>query len=363
MGITHGGDSVAGLRNNLRELAGAARSNVWVLAGTEAASGTPLRILFAGGDRQRDYWSRLAFAGDCTETPLGKVYLWQLLYLLRRNSQRCDLAVIEGRGLQRRLYQGVGDFYLPLWVDSSVELPLTPASKGAKEDLRRIRKHQLGYELTKDTQLLREFYDHMYLPTVRDRHGEQSHISRFEELARSLGRGDNQLLLVRHEGVAIAGVIIIKSAVPRLWLAGIRDSSMAYRRMGAVGATYHFPAQALAAEGFKRMDMGRSRPFFNDGVMNYKGKWNHRLDGFDSDGMVLRVLAASAAARGLLARQPFAHLQDGRLHGAVFVDDAHSPPAESAAKEVASLRALAGLAGVTVFALDAATGKPHRLAR
>ena len=54
-GITHGGDSVAGLRNNLRELPCAARSNVWVLAGTEAASGTLLRILSAGGDRQRDY--------------------------------------------------------------------------------------------------------------------------------------------------------------------------------------------------------------------------------------------------------------------------------------------------------------------
>ena len=143
-------------------------------------------------------------------------------------------------------------------------------------------------------------------------------------------------------GRAIAGVIIIKSAVPRLWLAGIRDSSMAYRRMGAVGATTI--SRAGAGGGGLQADGLVAAGLFQRRRDELTGKWNHRLDGFGDSGTAWCLRCWLPARRRGFARAPaVAHLQDGRLHGAVFVDDAHSPPAESAAKEV-SLRALAGLA-------------------
>ena len=335
----------------VKELGSAIRSNVWFLEGSEANTGKSLRILFAGGDKQKDYIAGLVFDGACRETSAGKLYFWNILYLIHRNSNYFALAFIEGRRLHQLLYQGAKDYYIPLWLESCVELPLKATTKGAKEDLRRIRKHQLTYELSTDLEALQDFYNNMYLATIHARHEKSAVSSSFEEFSGVVSSSDNKLLLVKHGETAIAGVVLQMTAVPRLWIAGIRDSSNTYRRMGAVGATYHFPAQYLTEQGYRQMSLGRSRSFFNDGVLQYKAKWNHHLSGFDKDGMVVKMLTASDALLGFLGNQPFACVEHGELHATVFID-ASNQSNERKLKEIDALRSLQGLAGVSVFSLD-----------
>jgi hypothetical protein len=299
-------------------VARAARSSAWVLEGRERHTDQPLKILFAGGDRQKDYFCRLAFSGNGRETYLGKLYAWQLLYRLRAKRRHFDLAVIEGKRLQRLLFQSSADFFVPLWLETIVDLPLRATNKGAKEDLRRIRKHQLTWELRQDEPALREFYDRLYLPTVLDRHGENTYISDYDELTEHILRQRGHLLFVKQGELAIAGVVILPGNPPRLWLAGIRDSSSAHRRNGAVGATYVFPARYLEQEGYSQMALGRTRGFFNDGVMQYKNKWNHVISGYDIDGVVLKLMSASPGLVGFLKNQPFASEVNGELVANLF---------------------------------------------
>jgi hypothetical protein len=348
------------LRNFVTKLAGIARSSVWILEGTEPCTGKSLRVFFVGGDQLKGYVTQLVFAGATSDTSLGKLYLSSILYALWRNTHSCALAFIEGQRPHRFLYQHSGDYYIPSWIWSSVEIPLKPGSKGAKEDLRRIRKNGLTYELSNSADDLLDFYDNIYLPTIQARHETTAVLSSLEEITDVAYQGDNCLLLVKHEETTVAGVLILMRDVPRLWLGGIRDSSDAYRRMGAVGATYVFPAMYLSDLGYKQMDLGRSRCFFNDGVFRYKGKWNHRLVSVDKDGLILKALDISEAVVGFLSSQPFACIEQDELTAAFFVDTLSDLGAASQ-KEIDMLRNIDGLAAVDVYGLKTQTGEFRKL--
>ena len=306
------------LGKQLKALGSAIRSNVWFLEGIEPNTGKVLRVIFIGGGQQKEYIERLIYNSDCLSAWAGKLYLPQIQYLLHRNSSNSALAFIEGHRIHQFLFQGKSDFYIPLWLESFFQIPLKATTRGAKEDLRRIRKHKLTHELREDVESAEDFYENMYLPTIRARHGNTAISASFGEVESVLGRHDNKLLLIRHEATTIAGVVIQIQEMPRLWLAGIRDSSNVYRRMGAVGATYHFPAQYLSERGYREMGFGRSRSFLHDGVFRYKSKWNHRLCGFDKDGMVARVLRITEALTGFLTNQPFVSVNNGQLHANIF---------------------------------------------
>ena len=306
------------LTNNVRSVAGAVRSSGWVLEGEEPESGLPLRVLISGGHRQKDLIARVAFPGSCREISLGKVYAWQLMSLLRGSGGELDLAFIEGGRFHRRLFQSRSDFYLPLWVEGVADLPLNATTRGAKEDLRRMRKHALSCELRGDTPAIEDFYHNIYRPTVLERHGPDSHITALPELSRAIEGGDHKLLLINHDGRAIAGVVIVMTPCPRLWLGGVRDSKKEYRQMAAVGATYVFPARYLCEQGYRQMNLGRSRVFLNDGVLQYKNKWNQRICSHDPDGMILKPLSGSRSLRGFLARQPFVSIENGGLYANLF---------------------------------------------
>jgi len=351
---------LAQLRKLLKILSSVARSNVWLLEGVEANTGKPLCILFAGGDSNKNYISKLVFDSACRETSAGKLYLPHILYLLHRNSRNCDLAFIEGHHLHQLLYQSAKDFYIPLWVESCVELPLKATSKGAKEDLRRARKHHLTYELSTDIEALRDFYNNMYLTTIQARHGEAKVSSSFEEIANVVNERDNTLLLIKHEETTIAGVVIQMLDIPRLWIGGIRNSSEIYRRMGAVGATYHFPAEYLTERGYQQMSLGRSRSFFNDGLMQYKGKWNHHLTDFDTDGLIIKALTMSDALSGFLTNQPFARIVRGKLHATAFIDASYQS-SKHTLKEVNTARSLQGVESMDTFAIDRQQGTIFKL--
>ena len=72
------------LGKQLKALGSAIRSNVWFLEGGEPNTGKVLRVIFIGGDQQKEYIARLIYNSDCLSTWAGKLYLPQIQYLLLR---------------------------------------------------------------------------------------------------------------------------------------------------------------------------------------------------------------------------------------------------------------------------------------
>ena len=339
-----------------RELPGALRSGVWLLEGAERESGRPLKVIFFGSQKQKSHLAAVIYCGESVEQYFGKGYAWQITSALRTNKYLCDIAIIEGAGLHRFLYQRSGDFFLPLWLKSCVAIPMQVASHSYKEDLRRIRKTPLGFEVTTQADKLDDFYHNMYRPTVNASHGESTIEINYDHMRRLWDDGDCALLLVTKDEIAIAGCLIVLGPMPRLWAIGVRDNDPEYLKCSAITATYHFCSEYLAHKGSTSMHLGMSRSFLDDGILRFKSKFRHEILGADRSGLVLRVLRPGPAADSFFISNPFAHLDGEKLYAAIFFDD-NMPITDSSLKQIQKKYNVNSFSGLQLYTRAGPAGK------
>ena len=79
----------------LRRIIDSLWTNVWTLDGLEASTNENLKIIFAGDEREKFYFLKIAFNNNCQEIPIGRMSLLKLYYLIVTNKYNCSLAIIE----------------------------------------------------------------------------------------------------------------------------------------------------------------------------------------------------------------------------------------------------------------------------
>gem|GEM_PF-3026246 len=341
----------------MKGLLGALRSGAWLLRGPAGEGRPEAGVLFIGSAPHKAYLARAFFADSCQEQFLGKLDLLRQRRLLHSNWVDCDLAFIErGPGLlQRNLLRRPEDLFIPAWLKSVADLPLHPGGHAAK--WRRARRAGLTWSVTTDADVVGEFHDALYLPTIRARHGSGTLAIGRAAMLGIVSSGRGELLTVNHGGRFIAGQLILREQPPRLWAYGIRDADPGLLKMGALAAIYMFASQHVSSQGYSSLHMGMSRPLLNDGVLRYKARWNHRIIAHLDTGFVVRVLKPSGAA-ALLAGNPFVHVQAGVLKGALCLADVMmtDPLAQDAAAAREQLMQLHvdGLAQMQLLRMDPA---------
>ncbi len=330
--------------------AGITRPNdAWLLEGSEVSSGEPLRVLYVGSHVQKNYIAHLAFGAARHETAVGGRYLWALRGSVKKNSLGCSLAVIECHRRQRRFCEDRGDFFVPQWLCGEVDLPLQAQGRSAKEDLRRIRRSDLHFVVTKELDDFDQFYHRMYLPYVTERHQDRAIAMGYDHMMEAARRGACELLLVKKGDEPVAGMVIrMEGQLPRLWSQGLKEGNLSHLRHGAAAATWYFASQHLRDQGFKRMHMGLSRAFLSDGVLRYKAKWGTRMRYCLPMGFVLKLLSPSRGLKSFLLTNPFAHLDKGQLWGAVFIQDGEQASGDHLQRLWAQYH-IAGLSGLRVY--------------
>jgi hypothetical protein len=342
----------------LRELAGVLRSGVWFIDGDEKLTGEPVRLLFAGSEKQKAYISGMTFGQEYTEHYCGKLYAWQIFYLLRNKRSPCDIAIIEGARLHRALYQREKDTFLPLWLKTSSTAPLPVTRRSYKDDLRIIRNSKLSYNVTVESDQVEDFYHNMYRPTVNASHGNSTIELDYDHMKSLFAKDKCILLQVIKDAAPIAGALVTLEEIPRLWAVGVRDNNPAYRKCCANTAAYCFGAQYLAAQGHEEMHLGMSRSFLNDGILQYKNKFDQDIMGIDTTGFILKMLVHNAGTDGFLKGNPFVYLSGKQLYGAVFLAD-NQPPSEKELQRLRKKYHLKGLAGLKIYLPGQSFGAFH----
>lgn len=202
-----------------------------------------------------------------------------------------------------------------------VDLPRdAAATRRVRGTLQKIRQNSLGFQVTRDPRQFDDFYANMYVPYTRKTFGNCAYVYPHRMLKKIFLSGE--LLLVEKEGKSLAGVLLdYRDSTPHLFMLGVRDADRAAVRDGAGGAAlFHFSLQYLQKKGHKKALLGWSRPFFHDGVLEFKRRWSQIICESRYWGFGLRVLSATLAVKCFLRHNPFIFRQDDLLYGAVFVD-------------------------------------------
>lgn len=191
--------------------------------------------------------------------------------------------------------------------------------RGKLRSIRKIQADNYSYEITRDHEKLRWFYNELYLPNILYKHGSSSEPVSYAETKRLFSKGG--LFLVKHNDKYVSGAIYVN------------DGDTIYIPM--IGAKYekHCPIhnQRIAAsyliivwakqQGCKEINYGSCNPFLKDPVLQYKREWGMKMnsmEGSDARIFALKVCNFSNGTIDFFSDTPFVFKNGKDLEGLAF---------------------------------------------
>jgi hypothetical protein len=211
------------------------------------------------------------------------------------------------------------------------------ASPELRSEMRRLRRNPLHAEVSHSEADFEAFYDSMYLPFMRRRHGEFAFIQPRRGLRRVFAQGG--LLWVRRGADRIAGGVFHQQGdVLRLSASAISDGDAALMRSGASAALYFHRIRLARACGCTRVDFGGSPPMLDDGLLRYKRKWGARLsaDPESRSDYLVWWERPNEHVLDFLAHTPLIFRHDGELAAVTALDPASADEGRNVAERLRS---------------------------
>ena len=318
-------DSIALLQSlyKLRNLFHLSRLNVWVMEGKERWTGKPISVTYAGHQINKNYLSHLVFNNTNKETHSGKIWIWNALKCLNRDYTDSSMAIIEMHKTPPDYVMGNNEFLVPSWIDGELDLStvLTQIGKSVtiKKHLRKIRKNGLEYEVSRDRNVFSDFYNYMYLPYITRVYGNCAILHSHEDMMSKVPH--SELLLVKKESNHIAGsVLIYENGGVRIRELGVKDGNPEYVKAGAIAALYWYEILYLKEKGIGKVDLGGSRAWIGDGVLQFKKKWGMQLTRARSPVFLIRLLRQTEGMKAFLVHSPFIYTRKSLFYGALFLE-------------------------------------------
>ncbi len=216
-----------------------------------------------------------------------------------------DLVVAEVHRWMAQRFRRAGWLIVPSsvrWHGDLASVPPPEPSRSLLANLAKIRKH--GFSLVQATgpDDWAEFYGTMVEPQARARHGSTAWLPSPAFRRQLAQRGT--LHLVVDNGVRVAGACTIPHG-DMLWfpLLGVRKGDPQLLQRGASVAALALPLEWARNQNYRRVDLGRTGPFVNDGLQQYKRNWGF-LPVPDPLTHVTAVWLGSDAARQAFRREP-----------------------------------------------------------
>ena len=314
--------ALSALRENLRLWL----PRMWRVTGREKTTGEHLSVLYAGPETQFHFLIDKIFEqDDIQRTSLGRHTAFGLDRVAQASD--CSMSVLATSRGHLAWLGRPDDLYVPWWIDSRLSIAETlaqPKTKGLANDLRKLRKYQLEYQVAQTPGDCDFFYERIYYPTIHGAHEEASLPSCKRQRAAQVRRGQGVLVLVKHAGDVVGGALVdLRDRIPVLRDVGILDGDRRLLNLGVVTAANFFALQYLHQHGAKTASLGLSRCFLDDGVLQYKRKWKATFEHPSQTGFLFRIHEMTAASRGFLVANPSITEANGSLRRTRFIDPAN----------------------------------------
>jgi hypothetical protein len=212
---------------------------------------------------------------------VGNVSLRKLPALLDRLRVSADLTIVRADRLSAQNFLGKDYLAVPEWIAMRLAVPqdldaLVRGNRSIREDMRLVRRHKLQPLVTEGEERFDEFYDSMYLPFSRARHGAKAIIRSRQFLRRCNRKGG--ILWVMQDNQALAGVVFERNNdVLDMQAIGMVTGELPLKMRGIMAALYYHSIAYARQLGCAEVNFGAARPSLHDGLLRYKRKWGNAL--------------------------------------------------------------------------------------
>lgn len=213
---------------------------------------------------------------------------------MRRASALSDILIADIGWPYDALFNRSGTFLeLPDWMNMAVNLaddwPAVIRSfrqTTRNNDLRLIRRNDYQCRLTRSRRDIEQFYELLYLPFIRHKHGNAAVAAPRRHVIRRALQGW-LLQVLKGSDVVAAGVVYPDDgALYFLWL-GIPKRHLENPPEAAISALYYFGIQHAFEQQLDSVDFAGTRPFLTDGAFHFKRKWGAAVEDTFSPSSIL----------------------------------------------------------------------------
>jgi hypothetical protein len=206
--------------------------------------------------------------------------------------------------------------------------------------------------ISKDPKDFDLFYNEMYAPHIQKRFEDLADLDSYCHMKDSFDKG---FLLVIEEGEkSVAGVLCeVQDGTLFARRTGILHGDEEYIRRGAASAEYYFMLKFALEHGLSRVDLLRSRPFFNDGVYSTKRKWGATIypDRESRFWVFFLIPEYSSKVASFFEINPVIVYRDDRMYGLVGWNN-EDTPSEKDEKDFSQKYYSPGLDGLMLIRPD-----------
>jgi len=312
---------------------------VMLLKGKEKHSYNDITVLYCGDIYSLHFITDILFEGNYKKEYLGTYFFLNLKKILSVTSNNADITIIKTDRFFSRILQKRGYMLIPAWINMKIDTSKSfeeiakKFKKSAKEDVRKIKKFNYTYEITKDLEKFDRFFYEIRDPHFKRRVGSKAIPGTTSYLELKIAFRLGSLFTIKDGDQTIAGFIVVndkKKASPHFM--GIIGEKELYKAAGS--ALFYFFIEWAKENGISLLNFGLSRPFLNDGPFRFKRKWGMTVDlpkrFFDI--FALKVNGTcSAAILSFFENNPFLILENKELDGFVF---SHVPLSHEEQKKI-----------------------------
>lgn len=324
--------------------------------GIARGTGKPASIIVAGAEPWVRYLPDKIFTENARLEPIGSTWTWRLEDDLDRLSASGDLVIARvdrmSAGMffsDRRWLRG------PEWLALGMSMPadlemLKRSNDSVISDVRRIQRAGLSWSATHEEADFHAFYDQMYEPFAKNRHGELCVVHNRAQLHANFRRGG--IVWTKRGDERVGGMTYAPTTDEKTVVfnvLGIAGGDTGVGRDGVIAALYLFGMTHAREIGFEQIDLGGTRACLADGVLRFKRKWGagllHREREIGYFDQIIGLRRFDQNAMAILRPVPLVIRDAGGLSGLCIADaQASRQPADSAtAKRAHRVNWLPGL--------------------
>ena len=256
----------------------------YIVSGQEKFSGERITILFISEKDLCQYLKSIIFLKNPQIEKSFKINIINYNKKVKKLKSKIDGVFVKCDRFYSGYFEKKGFTIIPEWVTMKLDIsePLDDIyknlSKGAKEEIRKIKKHGFTYEISQDKNMLELFYNKMYLPYITHKYGEIDTCANFYAFQHLFERGSKILFVKLEDEYLFGGLFSKNKNKVSATYAGVMEGKYDYIQKGAIAASYYYLIQHSKEKGANEINFGSCRSFLNDGVYSYKRKWATIVD-------------------------------------------------------------------------------------
>ncbi len=238
------------------------------------------RCLFIDNVNFKSYMLPRMYEGAAVSLKTGNIWIPRFKTVLQDYSDSIDMCLAvpprEYMSEFEKLAHLGTHWSIPSFVDTSGDWKETKKrfhTRKRKFSDRMDKDPMFSCRFSNDLKDFDFFYYEMHKPHIQKRFGDLSELGSYDQ-AKDFFLDGGFVVLIKEAGKTVAGgLCAIQDNTLFMHSAGIRHGNEEYLKRGALSAEYYFTLKYASEHGISKVDLGPSKPFFNDGVHKTKREW------------------------------------------------------------------------------------------